>query len=181
MRIDDVLYFAPNVRFDEVDFTSPALPDLFAKRLRGFYLEPAARALEYGDAFAAGVLLVACIDSLARFDVGGEVGERFRSYAEKRLPSFGVKAAARSLYRDFRNGLVHESRIKRGAQFSLDMDPEIAFQRIQGVAMVNPCRLLAEVDQALDLYIDELSKTPQLREAFAEALREDHVDDHQEL
>lgn len=178
MRIDDVLYFAPDVRFDEVDYASETLPMVFAARVRGFYLEPASRALDNGDAFAAGVLLVACIDALARFDVGGPVGQRFEQFARKRLDSFKNGSGASVLYLDFRNGLVHESRIKRGAQFSVDFDPEQTYQRSQGVSIVNPRRLLGEVDEALSRYVEELSNNPQRRAEFANLLQQDHHADH---
>ncbi|HNT56020.1 MAG TPA: hypothetical protein PKG95_14990, partial [Anaerolineaceae bacterium] len=42
MRIDDQIYFAPGVRFQDLDWDNPsALIDAFRQRVHGFYLTPA--------------------------------------------------------------------------------------------------------------------------------------------
>jgi hypothetical protein len=67
MRIGDVLYFAPKIRFAELDFNDvPALVRAFQSRVEGFYLDPAARALAAGDGFAGGLVCCAAIELIAK-------------------------------------------------------------------------------------------------------------------
>lgn len=80
MKTGDTLFFAPGIRFVEVDLNGTALARQFERRIAGFYLDPADRCATEGFAFAAGVILVSCIDALARFHVGGGVGTRFKTF-----------------------------------------------------------------------------------------------------
>jgi hypothetical protein len=175
MRIDDILYFAPEIPFNAVDFNSPQMPVQFQSRIEGFYLAPARRCVDAGFAFAAGSLAVVCIDALARFQVGGKVGPRFKAFVRRELRSFASETKARQLYDEFRNGLIHEARIKRGAQFSLDADATIT--EIGGVLLVNPARLTEEVTEALGNYVDRLVRDSAERRRLARLLVADHADD----
>lgn len=117
----DILYFAPGIRFNQIDLNGPTLPEQFNCRITGYYIKPAEECCERGQAFAAGVLLVSCIDALARFKFKtNDVGKRFKDFVQQELPSFSNKELAKRFYEDFRNGLIHESRIKLGGQFSLE-------------------------------------------------------------
>jgi len=91
--------------------------------------------------FAAGVLLVSALDALARLLTGiSGVGERFTSAAEE----IGVDPLSSQQFYDFyRNGLLHEARIKLGACF--DQDATGLLQKINREILVNPCVLLKAV------------------------------------
>jgi hypothetical protein len=66
MRIGDVLYFSPRFRFIDLDPGEAAgFVGALKDRLKGFYLDPAARLLDSGDAFAAGLLCCADVDFIA--------------------------------------------------------------------------------------------------------------------
>jgi hypothetical protein len=176
VKIDDVLYFAPNIRFDELDFDGPRLPGQFAARIAGFYLEPADHCIEKRFALAAGVLLTACIDALARVQTGSsDVGKRFMFFARTQLPSFATDTMARRLYTEFRNGLIHEARIKRGAQFSFDFE-ETAWES-NGILVINPARLASEVKQAFARYINYLEQSVVALEELSCTLKADHAED----
>jgi hypothetical protein len=41
MRRKDGLYFAPKIRFIDIDPSAPALPSQWVARIDGFYLQPA--------------------------------------------------------------------------------------------------------------------------------------------
>lgn len=155
MRIGDVLYFAPGIPLSQVDLSGPRcgtqLPEQFKRRMAGFYVEPAEQCAQGGHAFAAGVLLVSCIDALARLRFGGEVGKRFQKFACEALRSFSDDALAKRFYEEFRNGLVHEGRLKNGAQFSLQTRATV--EPVDGILLVNPTYLAAEVRSALDAYV----------------------------
>lgn len=176
MRIEDHLYFAPHIRFDEVDFGGADLPLQLAARLQGFYLEPARQCAGAGHAFAAGILVLACIDALARFQTGDEVvSRRFKGFVRANLPSFAAEGLADHLYDDFRNGLIHEGRIKSGAQFSLEFADTVT--SIGEILIVNPARLAEEVRGALGRYIEHLEKNDGARQGLSEALMCDHDGD----
>jgi hypothetical protein len=175
MRIDDILYFAPGIRFDEVDLGGQQLPEQFRARIEGFYLRPAELCADKDAAFAAGALVLACIDALARIQLGSRVGERFKKFATDELSSFKSGDRAARLYYDFRNGLIHEARIKKGAQFSLQFDETIV--EIDGVFVINPRRVVGEVRDALERYVEQLQKQPEKLERLTAALREDYADD----
>lgn len=177
MRIRDVVYFAPDVRFDEVDLDSPKLPEQFRSRMLGFYIEPAevCAGNANGYAFASGVLLVTCIDALARFRYGEDLGveERFRKFATEELPSFsnGNGDLAYWFWERFRNGLVHQAELKDGAQFSLQITATVV--SLNGFLLVNPVYLAEEVRAALDAYVDLLKREDGERQRFRDLLSKD--------
>jgi hypothetical protein len=175
MRIGDLLYFAPGLRFDQVDLDGPALPDQFRQRTEGFYLLPAEDCAAHQHAFAAGVLLVSCIDALARVRFGVGVGERFKRFARYELKSFAAGDLAERFYLDFRNGLIHEARLKEGGQFSLEV--EKTAQEIDGILLVNPGLLIDEVRSALAGYVAQLHGESSERAKLADVLRQDHAKD----
>ncbi len=175
MLIDDVLYFAPGIRFDEVDFTGERLPGQFRTRIEGFYLQPADLCAAKDAAFAAGVLALACIDAMARLQFRGRVGERFTKFAARELASFKLGDRATRLYADFRNGLIHEARIKKGAQFSLQFDETIV--ELGDALVINPRCLVAEIRDALERYTAQLQQQTEKLGQLVTALQEDHVED----
>jgi hypothetical protein len=176
MKIDDVLYFAPGLPFSDVDFDGPRLPSQFEARIIGFYLDPADSCIEMKFAFAAGVLLTTCIDALSRSETGSpDVKMRFTSFCRSHLPSLGGETIAERFYCEFRNGLVHEARIKKGAQFSFDFD-ETANQT-DGVLIINPAGLTREVREALGAFTQRLKRDPAQLKQFAARLKADHTEE----
>jgi hypothetical protein len=175
MRIGDDLYFAPRIRFCDVDLDGPELPEQFRCRMAGFYLEPAEQCAQGDHAFAAGVLLVTCIDALARLRYGGRVGARFKRFAREDLQSFPDDDLAERFYCEFRNGLVHEGRLKKGACFSLDAGATV--EELGGILLVNPKHLATEARSALDAYIALVTLDDVERRKLAGALKIDLEDD----
>lgn len=171
MRIDDKLYFAPGIEFGEIDIDGPRLPDQLKCRLNGFYIEPAEKCAQCGYTFAAGLLLVSCIDALAYMRFGGGVRERFERFACEQLQSFSSSDLAKHFYDDFRNGLVHESRVKNCGQFSLDVRATAI--RSDHSLIVNPEYLAKEVASALDSYVDLLERDDGERRRLENTLRAD--------
>jgi hypothetical protein len=154
MREGDDLYFAPGLRFREVKLRERILAEQLRRRIEGFYLEPARLCIENGHAFAAGVLIVSTIDFLAGLDHGAEplegrkVGKDFRGFVRSQLTSFGSGDLDQRFYDEFRNGLIHEGRIKNAGEFSFNRDQTV---RLAGGRLsVNPALLLGEVQAALE-------------------------------
>jgi hypothetical protein len=176
MRIEDQLYFAPNILFEDVDFGGGRLPEQFRARIHGFYLGPADACARAGHGFAAGALVLLCVDALARLQTGDKaVGRRFKKFVRENVPSFAGEELAGRLYNDFRNGLIHEGRVKSGAQFSLETGETVKI--INGIVLVNPVLLAIEVSSALDRYIDDLQDHADALQRFSDVLVRDHNDD----
>jgi hypothetical protein len=176
MRVGDILYFAPGIRFRDVDVKGALLPDQYRARMMGLYVEPAEACAGNGQAFASGVLLVSCIDALARVRFSEpKVGDRIKRFAREELTSFASEARATRFYDDFRNGLVHEARIKEGGQFSLEIGSTV--EELGGLMLINPARLAAEVRASVDAYADLLNRDGTARQALADALARDHAKD----
>jgi len=169
MRIADELYFAPGVRFADVQWDNPSLTEQLKKRITGFYLDPARDLCGQGHAFAAGVLLVSCIDALARLQYGNGVGYRIIRYVRKEIPSLSPHAPC--FYENFRNGLLHEARIMNGGQFSLvtakTMDDS------NGVLLINPRLLEQDVRESLDRWISSLEDDDVKRQGIANRLKKE--------
>ena len=137
MRINGALLFAPGIRFDQADLQGDALPAQYRQRMAGFYIEPAVVCADHGHAFAAGTLLVACIDGMVCLRYcDAVVRHRFIKLAQEDFRSFRTAALAARFYEDFRNGLVHEGRVKNGGQFSLEVDETV--RELQGLLLINP-------------------------------------------
>ena len=62
MRVGDILYFAPDMPFRDLDLDNPdAFAEAWADRVEGFYLRPAVRMCESRYAFAAALLTLAAV------------------------------------------------------------------------------------------------------------------------
>jgi hypothetical protein len=175
MKIGDILYFAPEIRFGEVDLDGPGLPGLFGRRVAGFYITPAEDCANRGYAFAAGLLLVSCIDALARIRFRDGVAKRFGKFAVDELKSFSAPGVADRFYDEFRNGLVHECRLKNGAQFALDTGTTV--EQLAGILIINPKYLAEEVRSALDSYVALLTRDEPEHRRLAASLTRDLAED----
>jgi hypothetical protein len=100
-----------------------------------------------------------------------EVGPEFRRFPTEWLPSFRDNQLAARFYRDFRNGLTHEARIKDAGEFSLHTEGTINIE--SGIFRVNPKHLAQEVEAALIRFVSQLTMDETLRNNFAAALRDD--------
>jgi hypothetical protein len=148
MRIGDVLYFSPDIRFSELDFNDvPALIRAFQDRVEGFYLKPAARSLVAGDGFAGGLVSCAAIELIAKISAQ----QRPAVWLRDNLAEFGGDGKlAQRFWALFRDGLAHEGRIKRNnecsGQFSLEIPDTLTM--VGPVLVVNPQKLLEGVHAA---------------------------------
>jgi hypothetical protein len=149
-RLGDCLYFAPGVAFSSLDIRGGRLPDQFFQRIDGFYLQPAIELARNRHDFAAGLMAVCAADALAGF-VTGASGTKERMVAFFRhIPGLDERETAELFCEHFRNGLVHDARVKGGSEFSVD---------IRGVAQrhgdrlaVNPLGLAEGVRRMLAEY-----------------------------
>jgi hypothetical protein len=184
MRKADLLFFADRIQFKDVDLYGPDLPKQFCMRITEFYIRPAEECAGKSYAFAAGVLLVSCIDALARIRYGrlkgtrfrpAPQGTRFKQFVREELPSFSTDQLAEKFYEDFRCGLVHEALLKNGGQFSCGT--EATLDDGEGLLVINPMSLTKEVSSSLRKYLDLLERDPNERAKLATALKQDFARD----
>lgn len=178
LKKGDVLYFSPKHKFINLDWNDKEkLTDAFKDRVGGFYLHPAKILNERQYAFAVGTLCTTIIDFLARIEFGlDKTGERIKKWLLKYIPECFNDNLAERFYREFRNGLVHEGRIKRCGQFSYDHKEEL-IHLIDDVLIINPNLLLGKIIKAFDSYLKEVKtdefKFQQLRCALIRDFQED--------
>jgi hypothetical protein len=154
MRIGDDLYFSPRFRFSEINLDdSGKVVEAVKDRVFGYYLAPASRLLEVGDAFAAGLLCCAAVDFFALF----LVKEDPETWLRENIPEFSrCNENTGKFWQWFRHGLVHEGRVKAFGQFSLDF--QTMLNRIDGALVVNPQLLLDAVQSAMNSYFEKLDE-----------------------
>jgi len=127
MNVRDVLYFSPKYKFSDLKWgNKTSLIIAFRNRVDGFYLEPAKQLNKDKSGFATGVLCITTVDFLARISIGTDrVRERITDWLKTNIVGFRgnlnspKQTLANRFYDEFRNGLVHEGRIKNAGQFPM--------------------------------------------------------------
>ena len=160
---------------------------MFEQRVKELYLEPARLLIKcakrrrnyIGSLFSAGLICVSTIDFLGRYYTGcpeRDVKCRFicwlLSYMQP--PFYGY--LANKFYEDFRNGLVHECRIKNGGEFSLSIDNLFVLKEVDNrkYLVVNPEVLLEKIEEGFNKYLEDLRKNNILSEDLTNCLKKDH-------
>jgi hypothetical protein len=183
MKIGDILYFSPNYKFNQIDWNNKEeLIKIFKDRVDGFYLNPAddLNKKEYG--FVAGLVCVTLIDFIARISMGKHGRSRFEKWLCKNIPDFNEKdsnssnrSLAKRFYEEFRNGLIHEGRIKKCGQFSYDFKNTVSVN--DGIMLINPETLLKDLKKVFAEYIREVKENQEAFGKLKEALKRDFQGD----
>jgi hypothetical protein len=163
VKVGDELFFSPKFKFKDLDWeNSDQLIAAFENRVVGWYLLPASRFRDNNDGFACGVICVTAIDFLARVQSGDDnTVNRIVNWLSSEIPEFGQtcphcgSSFAYLFYSNFRNGLVHEGRIKKLGQFTFDNIPGVVVVN-DGVMLVNVVLLLSNINRAFSRYISLL-------------------------
>jgi hypothetical protein len=176
-RIGEDLFFAPGISFADLDFEYGHLPDQFYRRINGYYLEPARQLAHARKDFASGLLAVCAADALGGFITGSNAHrERMIGFFQS-IDGLGTPELAGLFIDDFRNGLVHNARVKGGGEFSSDIRG-VAVRRGKSL-VVNPGLLAEAVHARLATYCAQVRRNPddikvlatKLRRKFAVELR----------
>jgi hypothetical protein len=155
-RLGDLLFFAPQIPFSSVDLRGGGLPNQFFRRIDGFYLQPAIELAHRRHDFAAGLMAVCAADALAGFITGASgTTERMIAFF-RRVPGLDDQDTAALFCDHFRNGLVHDARVKYGSEFSVDLRG--VAQRNGDRLVVNPLLLAKSVRRVLQDYRDRLNR-----------------------
>ena len=138
MKIDGIIYFAPDHPYMDLDWTNPRkMFDAFRSRIDGYYLKPAKHSLRNGDLFVAQLIGVCAIEAVMRVmkEMDPEVLKLRKQFEEdnnindwKYKQTFNVgkvewkkyfgkrydldDSQISDFYENIRCGLVHEGRIK---------------------------------------------------------------------
>ncbi len=176
MRIKDAVHFSPNFKVVDVDLSNAdEIIEAFNDRFQHYYFEPA-RLLNESDnndkyAFAAGTILMTTIDAITKLFWQGQVGERFRRFAFD-LPGLIRNGRddeyksrfAHKFYDNFRNGLIHEGRIKDSGQFSYTYPTLETVQA--GALVINPAALYSDIEFIYQQFLDKLSRNATFKANF---------------
>jgi len=188
MRVGDILYFSPKHKFSVLNWDNKKiLIDAFKDRVKGFYIEPAEKLNDDKNGFAAGVLCVTTIDFLARITIESDnPGERIERWLRKCITEFNQndpnnrsRTLARRFYKEYRNGLIHEGRIKNCGQFSDDYSEliHIVIHMEDTIMVINPVLLLEAIKTSFETYMDNVENNTSLFHQFRCALIRDFGDD----
>lgn len=182
MRIDDIIYFAPEIKVIDLDITNKGqLIDAFKSRIISYYLDPAAKLNDQKFAFASGVILMTAIEAIANYSIGGN--NRIRDFMTECifLSSYDDttrKNIAKHINENFRNGLIHEGRIKNGCQFSY----EYGFLYIESnYFIINPHILYEYVVEYFNNYIETITNSAELYFKFYQKIHEQFYSEIQEI
>jgi len=128
-------------------------------------------------------LCVTTIDFLARITIRADnVGERIERWLRKCITEFNQmdsnnrsRTRARRFYEEFRNGLVHEGRIKNCGQFSNNFSELIHME--DKIMVINSVLLLEAIKTSFETYMDNVENDTSLFHIFRCALIRDFWDD----
>ena len=184
MRLGDILYFSPKYKFSVLNWDDEKiLIDAFKDRVEGFYIKPIKKLNDDENVFAAGVLCLTTIDFLARITIeANTVGERIERWLKKYITEFNQndpndrsRTRALRFYEEFRNGLVHEGRIKNCGQFSDNFSELIHME--DTIMVINTVLLLKAIKTSFETYMDNVENDTTLFNQFRCALIRDFGDD----
>jgi hypothetical protein len=161
MRVKDIIHFSPKYPIQKIEFDNKEiLIDAFKDRIQSYYINAADILNKSNHAFAAGAILLTAIDAISYFTEVGAVSTRIKSFCYQ-IQEIRTKAEtyqnefADRVNDEFRNGLIHEGRIKNGSQFSYDYP----FLEIisDDCLVLNPEYFQKEVEIYFDLAIQKLN------------------------
>jgi len=180
MKIGKILYFSPNYKFWDLKWDEKEnLIDAFKDRVKGFYIQPAEKLNKDKKGFAAGVLCITTIDFLTKIDY--KERNKIKNWLKDNINDFkkpdpnysGRRSLADRFYNEFRDGLIHEGRIKSGGQFSYDYQELIKLE--DKVMIVNPDILLLEINNFFNKFIIKINRDDTTFYQFRDSLRNDFI------
>ena len=158
MNIDNEIYFAEGIKSSEIDFDNRhGLINAFYKRIVGYYIQPARMLVESQYAFSAGVIVSALIDAIATYSIlkGDNIKELIKDLAFPRgIDAEAIDRFAKEFDDNFRNGLIHEGRIKNGGQFAFRGGALFSYE--SEFLIIDPRVLLKIVHDYFEQYIEKL-------------------------
>jgi len=177
MRIEDIIYFSPNLRLEELAIDNKGmLLQAFKERIESYYFEPIDILVDNKQAFASGALQCILIDAFARYrQAKNGVKIRFVEWCEHYLEL--DNEIATEFYEFFRCGLLHETHIKKFGQFSFDDPFRRPVQKISQFIIVNPIHLSLRLKSYFQQFIQDLETDDALYGLFISRINVDFKDE----
>jgi len=174
-RVDDQLFFSPTIRFVDLNFDDcEGALAAFKDRVLGFYLTPARDLALRNHAFASGLVSATTIEFVAFFlatDENPTVAKwlsRIRPFGEPDPQRKRRWSIAERFEDEFRNGLVHEGRIKGLGQFS----PSTTLVHFEpGAMIIDPLKLVEVVAEQVTRDAEVLARNPRSLRSFCDRMK----------
>lgn len=162
MRERDEIYFSPNYHFLDLKwYDKNNLIAVFKERINFFYFELVKQLKNPNQAFGAGLIYLSIIDLLAKIKTGTKgVGFSFKYCVRTNVLEFDQSDPdcvyhnlAHRFYKELRNCLIHECRIKNAGQFSYRYENDIIrfmANSEMNIMIVNPKLLFFSFKNSFD-------------------------------
>lgn len=184
MRINDVVYFSPDLRIVDVDFNDrPRILNAIQSRIEEYYLAPARMLNANNMAFAAGVMLLSAIDAIAYYSIPRNKSNSRIEALISQLDGVGrfpnPQSISSKICLNFRNGLIHEGRVKNGCQFAYNY-PELLWQE-HDFLILNPALLFQSISEYFEGFMNVLRRDLASYEQFSERLQRQFLNEVEQL
>lgn len=183
MRIDDIIYFSPELKAIDLNFEDrDQVVSSFKSRILEYYIKPARLMNENEHAFATGVILMTAIDAITNYSSGS--GDRIKFFASGMSEVARFEPSVRSKIvkhfdDSFRNGLIHEGRVKNCGQFSYNYGSLLTFEH--DCLIINPSKLLQEVESYFADFLETIKKDKSAYYSFIKMLKRQFENDIKRL
>lgn len=190
MRFEDEIYFSKNHQWGSINIDDGNdLLNKFKDRVQTLYLEQVTilnKADSYYNSFAVGVLLFSVIDCLGGYLTTHNGFENHLQMFLKESEEFNSekKDAQRSISKkirnSFRNGLVHNGRVKDSCQFDYDFDDKL-FVLQDEILIINNKYLEELVINVFEKFIQSVKTNNKEMSKFVNRFKNDFADELKRL
>lgn len=176
MRIEGDIYINPNTKWSKVNTDDiDGLISQYYERIKSYYIAPIHQLFSDKDrlqnyGFAAGVLLFSTIDAVGTFQTKRKGFEnKFLEFIKDEKEFMILDTAdkvriSKIISDDFRNGLIHNGRIKNAYAFSFESGN--LFYLTKNTLIINPLNLLGCVERNVDIYFKMLKDNADAKAKF---------------
>ncbi|CAM1369459.1 hypothetical protein [Tenacibaculum xiamenense] len=176
MRVEDILYFSPNYKTPYLDLENgEILLKAFVERVEEFYFKPAQKLNNEFEAFSKGVLILTAIDFIGDYFIRTGNSDRIKKFCSglksiKKLSKNEIISITKIINDDYRNGLIHEGRIKNMGQFFYGVNQLIVIGDKN--TMINPNILLDETRERFYEYVQKIQNSKEEMFRFREKFKQ---------
>lgn len=184
MRFEDEIYFSRNYEWTSINVLDPEdLVVKFEDRVTTIYLEQARKLIKdeknsFYNSFAAGIILFCTIEWLGTFltsksgfknklNVFLQQSSYFTAFDKKEQDTI-----TKTIVECFRNGIVHNGRVKEACQFDIFFDKKL-FVVNNGLLIINTEPLYDLVANVLLEYVKLLKKDQGERDEFVNIFKKE--------
>lgn len=169
MELDGKKMYSPKYPLAELrDADDEKVLEAFGDRIRNWYIGPIASMLkDPGNDFTSLAIECMLLDALSGYYFGLQKDsspKTFKDFTREVVPGMKERSTAEMFYDAFRNGILHETRIKKSGFISRRVDDVVVEDN--GALYVNPQELHEVLQNWFDSYHKMLSEKEGLRKRF---------------